>query len=80
MHTNKWCLFVKYSIFTLINGVLYTLTHTFAHKFGMAALVSKHLFNLPLNARAINAINVYNKTIFVRNDDDDNVDDYVERI
>lgn len=28
------------------------------------AAVSEHLFNLPLNARAINAINVYNKTIF----------------
>lgn len=48
----------------------------------MAALVSKHLFNLPLNARAINAINVYNKTIFVRNGDvdNDNGNDYVERI
>lgn len=40
----------------------------------MAALVSEYLFNLPLNARAINAINVYNKTIFVRNDSDDDDD------
>lgn len=59
--------FVKYSIFSLINGVI----HTNTYKFGMVALVSEHLFNLPLNARAINAINVYNKTIFVRNDSDD---------